>query len=106
MISNEILGKLGLADRANLLPSQLSGGEQQRVAIARALVKRPSLLFADEPTSSLDWHNGQKVMDLLRQIAREDGTSVLLSTHDQRVREMSDRCLYLNGGVVQSEERR
>lgn len=86
----ETLSAVGLAERANNFPSQLSGGEQQRVAIARALVKRPRLLLADEPTGALDYHTGREVLRLLHQSAQERGTTVIVITHNQALTPMAD----------------
>jgi lipoprotein-releasing system ATP-binding protein len=94
------LERLGLADRATHLPSQLSGGEQQRVAIARALANQPSLVLADEPTGSLDAAAGEKVADLLFAEAREQGTSILLATHDLDLAARADRIVRLHDGKI------
>jgi putative ABC transport system ATP-binding protein len=96
----EALGLVGLADRADHKPSELSGGEQQRVALARALVNDPVLLVADEPTGNLDHRLAQEVMKLFVEISLR-GTTVLVATHDQDlIRETSRRCLTLDGGRV------
>ena len=92
------LEEVGLGDKMHLRPSELSGGEKQRVAIARALAKRPRLLFADEPTSSLDAANGHAVIELLRETARRHGTTVLCVSHDARLIENSDRVLQMEDG--------
>jgi lipoprotein-releasing system ATP-binding protein len=94
------LERLGLADRATHLPSQLSGGEQQRVAIARALANQPSLVLADEPTGSLDAAAGEKVADLLFAEAREQGTAILLATHDLDLAACADRIVRLQDGKI------
>ncbi len=94
----EMLAALGLTAKAGLRPTQLSGGEKQRVAVARALLKRPTVCFADEPTSALDWANGRRVVELLRQIAREHGTAVLVVSHDPRLIPFADRALHLEDG--------
>jgi len=94
------LERLGLADRATHLPSQLSGGEQQRVAIARALANQPSLVLADEPTGSLDAAAGEKVADLLFAEAREQGTAILLATHDLDLAARADRIVRLHDGKI------
>ncbi|MCP1293068.1 MULTISPECIES: ABC transporter ATP-binding protein [Chromobacterium] len=98
--AQEALELVGLGPRAKLRPMELSGGEKQRVAIARALVKRPKLMFADEPTSALDSHNGQVVIDLLHQIAQEQGTTVLGVSHDNRLIKHADRVITLEDGQV------
>jgi putative ABC transport system ATP-binding protein len=96
------LDRLGLADKAANRTGELSGGESQRVAIARALVTRPKVLFADEPTGSLDSLTGEKVMDLLVGIAREEGATVILVTHDARVAAYADREAMVRDGLVTS----
>ena len=95
-----LLGRLGLADRATHLPSQLSGGEQQRVAVARALAHQPDLILADEPTGSLDSEAGSKVADLLLGEARAQGVAVLLATHDLELAGQADRIVRLRDGLI------
>ncbi len=97
----DILAKLGLTDRLEHLPAQLSGGEQQRVAIARALVARPDVILADEPTGSLDGANGAVIAELLLNLAREVQAAVLLATHDTTLAERADRIVRLERGIVQ-----
>jgi putative ABC transport system ATP-binding protein len=94
------LERLGLADKHASRSGELSGGEAQRVAIARALVTKPKVLFADEPTGSLDSLTGEKIMDLLTDLAREEGTTVLLVTHDGRVAAYADREAMVRDGLV------
>ncbi len=96
----ELLAAVGLADRGNSFPDRLSGGEQQRVALVRALVHRPSLLLADEPTGNLDAHTGQRILDLLRTLVSERGTTLMLVTHSEDVAGLADRVLYLRNGRV------
>jgi putative ABC transport system ATP-binding protein len=96
------LDRLGLANRSGNRTGELSGGESQRVAIARALVTRPKVLFADEPTGSLDSLAGEKVMDLLVGVAREEGATVILVTHDARVAAYADREAMVRDGKVTS----
>ena len=103
--AEETLTHVGLNQRMHLRPSELSGGEKQRVAIARALAKKPKLLFADEPTSSLDKVNGENIVDILQRTAREYGTTVLCVSHDQRLIAHADRVLVMEDGVIQSDER-
>lgn len=100
--ADQVLGQLGMARKAHLRPTQLSGGEKQRVAIARALVKNPSFVFADEPTSALDWENGQQVIELLRECARERGATVLVVTHDHRLVPYADRVFEMADGRLQT----
>jgi putative ABC transport system ATP-binding protein len=94
------LGKLGLADKGGRRTGELSGGEAQRVAIARALALGPRVVFADEPTGSLDTLTGEKVMDLLVSLAREQGSTVVLVTHDARVAAYADRVVMVRDGLV------
>ncbi len=93
-----ILIELGLGERLNFLPEKLSGGEKQRVAIARALVNEPTLILADEPTANLDSKIGHEIMRLLRNIAKEQGRSVVIVSHDQRIKDIADRVLWLEDG--------
>ncbi len=99
----ELLEKVGLADRAHSMPHLLSGGEQQRVAIARALVRNPKVVLADEPTGSLDETTGERVLDLLFDMVRAEGASLILVTHDRDVAERADRILTLSEGVLHPE---
>lgn len=93
-----LLGELGLEQRLHFLPDKLSGGEKQRVAFARALVNDPALILADEPTANLDSKIGHEIMRLLRQIAKEQGRSVIIVSHDQRIKDIADRVLWLEDG--------
>jgi len=93
-----LLRELGLSERVRFLPEKLSGGEKQRVAIARALVNDPALILADEPTANLDSKIGREIMRLLQRIAREQGRSVVIVSHDQRIKEIADRMLWLEDG--------
>lgn len=95
-----VLTRVGLEDRLLHYPSQLSGGEQQRVAIARAFAPQPSLLFADEPTGNLDSKTGATVIDLLFELNKEHGTTLLLVTHDQELAQRCDRTLRLDAGCL------
>jgi putative ABC transport system ATP-binding protein len=99
----ELLERVGLAHRAKHYPVQLSGGEQQRVALARAFITRPPILMADEPTGNLDSKNGKHVLDLLLQLNREQGTTLVLVTHDRQLAEYADRVIVLADGRVQSD---
>jgi putative ABC transport system ATP-binding protein len=96
--AREILERVGLAERLNHYPRQLSGGEQQRVAVARAFVTRPAILFADEPTGNLDETTGARVIDLLFDLNREQGTTLILVTHDPALAGRCQRRLLLQGG--------
>ena len=93
-----LLTELGLSERLHFLPEKLSGGEKQRVAIARALVNDPSLILADEPTANLDSKIGHEIMRLLRRIAKVQGRSVVIVSHDQRIKDIADRILWLEDG--------
>jgi len=94
-----LLTGLGLAGRLHFLPEKLSGGEKQRVAIARALINDPSLILADEPTANLDSKIGHEITRLLRRIAKEQGRSIVIVSHDQRIRDIADRVLWLEDGA-------
>jgi putative ABC transport system ATP-binding protein len=97
----KVLTEVGLAERVEHYPNQLSGGEQQRVAIARAFATTPEILFADEPTGSLDTRTGTTIIDLLFQLNADRGTTLVLVTHDDRVAERCDRVLNLDAGRLQ-----
>ena len=96
--ARQLLQQLGLGHRLSFLPEKLSGGEKQRVAIARALVNQPDLILADEPTANLDSHHGHEIMRLLRRIAKEEKRSVIIVSHDQRIKDIADRVLWLEDG--------
>ncbi|MBI2955208.1 MAG: ATP-binding cassette domain-containing protein [Chloroflexi bacterium] len=96
--AESLLRGLDLGDRMDFRPAQLSGGEKQRVAIARALANDPTIILADEPTANLDSHIGHEVMRLLREIARDQGRSVIIVSHDQRIKDIADRVLWLEDG--------
>jgi putative ABC transport system ATP-binding protein len=97
----ELLADVGLDARGDHLPSQLSGGEMQRVAVARAVAARPELLLADEPTGNLDSHNGQRIMELLAQLNRQSGVTVMLATHSEEAAAAAHRTLRLRDGLLQ-----
>lgn len=101
--SCELLAKMGLADRIKAFPRELSGGEQQRVAIARALVADPAVILADEPTAALDGGNGRAIMNILAGIASEQGSAVLVVTHDSRVLPFADRIIYIEDGQLKDD---
>lgn len=95
-----VLERVGLKDRMDNFPSQLSGGEQQRVSIARALTKNPKLLLCDEPTGALDYNTGKQILKLLQQTCRETGTTVVVITHNQAIADMADRIITMRSGRV------
>ena len=99
-IGKELLDKVGLGDRFDHYPSQLSGGEQQRVALARAFSTKPAILFADEPTGNLDEETGKKVVELLIDLNTESGTTLVIVTHDMELARKTQRILRLKGGRV------
>jgi putative ABC transport system ATP-binding protein len=102
--AREALEKVGLADRMEFIPDQLSGGQRQRVAIARAIAGSRPLLLADEPTGNLDVKSGQEIIDLFKQLCKEDGTSVLMVTHDPTLASMADRMLLLKDGITAASD--
>lgn len=102
--SKRLLEKVGLVDRMNHYPSQLSGGEQQRVALARAFANSPSILFADEPTGNLDAETGEKVIQLLFELNKENGTTLVIITHDLDLANRTQQILKLKGGKIISNQ--
>lgn len=102
--ADELLGAVGLSERGHHYPTQLSGGEQQRVALARAFAPRPALLLADEPTGNLDGATGRRVLDLLVALRAEEGSTLVLVTHDPAVAELADRRVHLLDGRIEREE--
>ncbi|MCR5032014.1 MAG: ABC transporter ATP-binding protein [Lachnospiraceae bacterium] len=99
-----VLEEVGLKERMNNFPAQLSGGEQQRVAIARALAKNPKLLLCDEPTGALDYNTGKGVLKLLQDTCRNTGKTVIVITHNQAITQMADRIISVRSGKVESIE--
>ncbi|MCI6646865.1 MAG: ABC transporter ATP-binding protein [Oscillospiraceae bacterium] len=97
-----VLTSVGLGDRLQNFPAQLSGGEQQRVAIARALAKNPKLLLCDEPTGALDYNTGKQILQLLQDAARKDGMTVIIITHNSALTAMADRVVTIKNGTVGS----
>lgn len=96
----EVLREVGLGDRLNNFPAQLSGGEQQRVSIARALAKNPKLLLCDEPTGALDYNTGKSILSLLQDTCRRKGMTVILITHNSAIAPMADRVIHIKNGRV------
>jgi putative ABC transport system ATP-binding protein len=95
-----LIERVGLGDRAKFLPRDLSGGQKQRVAIARALAARPSVILADEPTASLDYAVANQILDLFSEVARSEGRSLLIVTHDPKVRRVADRVVSIEDGRI------
>jgi putative ABC transport system ATP-binding protein len=102
--AGELLASVGLADRGHHYPSQLSGGEQQRVALARAFAAQPPILLADEPTGNLDSATGKRVLEILLDLKRRQGTTLVLVTHDPAVAALADRLVHLKDGRVERTE--
>ena len=102
-VAGSLLERVGLGKRLTHYPNQLSGGEQQRCAIARAFAARPKLLFADEPTGNLDQNTGRRIIELLFELNREQGTTLIMATHDEQLAAHCDRRLVLDGGKLIDE---
>ena len=100
--AEDLLDKLGLAERVSHRPTELSGGEQQRVAIARAIANRPRLILADEPTGNLDENTGNGVMDMLLKLSKEEGISAFIATHNNALAQRMDRTVQIRDGVIHS----
>ena len=100
----ETLRSVGLGERLNNVPAQLSGGEQQRVSIARALANNPKILLCDEPTGALDYNTGKAVLKLLQDTCRDTGRTVIVITHNQALTAMADRVIHIKSGTVVSSE--
>ena len=95
-----LLDKIGLSDRSKHYPNTLSGGEQQRIALARAFITKPKILFLDEPTGSLDFENGQRIVELLFDLNSEYGTTIVMVTHDTDISQQCDKVLVLKNGML------
>ena len=98
--AHEMLASVGLADHVHKFPDQLSGGQKQRVAIARALASHPALILADEPTAALDSQSGRAVVTLMQKLAKEQGSTILLVTHDNRILDVADRIVHMEDGQL------
>lgn len=101
--SQEALNLVGIGDKTNMFPSQLSGGEQQRVAIARAIVRRPEIVLADEPTGNLDWETGQTIVNLLKTLNSQEGITFVIVSHDISVTQVADRVIHIRDGEITQE---
>jgi putative ABC transport system ATP-binding protein len=98
--ATEMLNAVGLSDRKSYYPENLSGGQKQRVAIARALMSHPKLVLADEPTAALDGKSGREIVEIMQQLAKEQGTTILMVTHDNRILDVADRIVHLEDGSL------
>lgn len=101
--ADELLEKVDMTHRGNHLPAQLSGGEQQRIAVARALANNPKIIFADEPTGKLDKKNSEKIIEILENISKEKGMSVIMITHDENIAKRFSRIIKLENGVIKED---
>jgi putative ABC transport system ATP-binding protein len=101
--SKEMLKFVGLGERVNYYPDDLSGGQKQRVAIARALVSQPKIVLADEPTAALDKKSGRDVVEMMQKLAKEQGCTILLVTHDNRILDIANRIVYMEDGRLVSD---
>lgn len=98
--STDMLSQVGLAERVDYFPANLSGGQKQRVAIARALVSHPKIVLADEPTAALDKKSGREVVEIMQRLAKEQGCTILIVTHDQRILDIADRIINMEDGYL------
>ena len=103
-LTRELIEQVGLTDRADHLPAQLSGGEQQRVAVARALANDPQLIIADEPTGNLDTKTGSEIIEMLQDLKTKRGKTVIIATHDERIVQMADLVYRMDKGTASREE--
>ena len=102
--SIDILKEVGLENRINNFPAQLSGGEQQRVSIARAVAKQPKLLLCDEPTGALDYQTGKQILSILQSMSRENGTTVIIVTHNSALAPIADKVIYMRDASIERIE--
>jgi len=103
-IADHMLSKVGLGDRADYFPAKLSGGQRQRVAIARALVSKPKILLGDEPTAALDKESGRAVVKLMQELAKEQQTTIIMVTHDNKILDVADRIIIVEEGRLANEQ--
>ena len=105
MDAEQAIASVGLADRTRNFPAQLSGGEQQRVTIARAIAKKPKLLLCDEPTGALDYETGKQVVQILQDMSRKDGSTVIIVTHNAALAPIGDQVIHIHDGQVKQIDR-
>jgi putative ABC transport system ATP-binding protein len=103
-LAEEMLGQVGLADRVDYFPANLSGGQRQRVAIARALVAKPKILLGDEPTAALDKDSGRTVVNLMKEMAEKEKTTIIMVTHDNKILDVADRIIIVEDGTLATRE--
>ncbi len=103
-LAEEMLGQVGLADRVDYFPAKLSGGQRQRVAIARALVAKPKILLGDEPTAALDKDSGRTVVNLMKEMAEKEKTTIIMVTHDNKILDVADRIIIVEDGMLATQE--
>jgi putative ABC transport system ATP-binding protein len=103
-IADDMLSKVGLGDRADYFPAKLSGGQRQRVAIARALVSKPKILLGDEPTAALDKESGRAVVKLMQELAKEQQTTIIMVTHDNKILDVADRIIIVEEGRLANSQ--
>ncbi len=104
-LATEMLEKVGLGERVDYMPDDLSGGQRQRVAIARALVSKPKIILGDEPTAALDKESGRQVVKLMKQMAEENQTTIIMVTHDNKILDVADRIIIVDDGALASKEK-
>ncbi len=104
-LATEMLQKVGLGERIDYMPDDLSGGQRQRVAIARALVSKPKIILGDEPTAALDKESGRQVVKLMKQMAEENQTTIIMVTHDNKILDVADRIIIVDDGALASKEK-
>jgi putative ABC transport system ATP-binding protein len=102
--ATEMLNSVGLSERKSYYPENLSGGQKQRVAIARALMSHPKLVLADEPTAALDSRSGREIVEIMQRLAKEQGTTILMVTHDNRILDIADRIVHLEDGSLKKND--
>ena len=104
-LATEMLQKVGLGERIDYMPDDLSGGQRQRFTIARALVSKPKIILGDEPTAALDKESGRQVVKLMKQMAEENQTTIIMVTHDNKILDVADRIIIVDDGALASKEK-